>query len=53
MDSKQWALKKMEQANKIFEPNEVKPGIQLGELILWTIEIVLVIWLAFRFFRQD
>jgi hypothetical protein len=49
-DSKQWALEKMEQANKIFEPNEVKPGIQLAELIFWTIEIILVTFIVSRFF---
>lgn len=49
-DSKQWALEKLEQANQIFEPNEKKSSIQLGDLILWIIEIVLVTWLAFKFY---
>lgn len=49
-DSKQWALEKMEQANQIFEPNEVKPKIQLMELVFWTIEICLIACLAFRLY---
>ena len=49
-DSKQWALEKMEQANKIFEPNDKKPTTQLAELILWIIEITLITWLAFRLY---
>jgi hypothetical protein len=50
MDSKQWALEKLEQANKIFEPNEVKPKIQLIELVVWTLEITLIACLAFRLY---
>jgi hypothetical protein len=50
MDSKQWALKKLEQANHIFEPNEVKSVVQLGEIILWALEISLIACLAFRLY---
>jgi hypothetical protein len=50
MDSKEWALKQLEQANQIFEPNQVKPKVQLIELIVWTIEICLIAWIAFQLY---
>ena len=49
-DSKQWALEELERANHVFEPNEVKPKIQLVEIIIWAIEISLIAFLAFRIY---
>ncbi len=49
-DSKQMALEELERANHIFEPNEVKPKIQLVEIIVWAIEISLIAFLAFRIY---
>jgi len=47
-DSRQWALEKLEQANTIFEPDEVPWRIQLCDLAVWALEMVLVWHLAFR-----
>lgn len=49
-DTKQWALEKMQEANTIFEPKEKTPHSQLWNLIIWTIEIVVIAYLAFLFY---
>ncbi len=49
-DSKQWALDKMEEANTIFEPNQVSWRGQLQDLIIWIIELALIGYLAFSLY---
>lgn len=45
-DSTKWALEQMEKANRIFEPDEKTWRQQLGNLIVWTIEGILILHLA-------
>ena len=49
-DSKQWAQEKMEEANTIFEPDQVSWRGQLRDLLIWTIEVALICYLAFRIY---
>jgi hypothetical protein len=49
-DSKQWALEKMKEANTIFEPGQVSWRGQLRDLLIWTIEVALICYLAFRIY---
>jgi hypothetical protein len=41
-ESKQWALQELEKANKIYEPGEKSGWSQLGNVIVWTLEIAIV-----------
>ncbi|MBI4776748.1 MAG: hypothetical protein HY788_21640 [Deltaproteobacteria bacterium] len=52
VDSKEWALEELEQANTIYEPYEVTNGLQLLYVICWFIEIAVISYAAFRFFSS-
>lgn len=49
-DSGQWAQERLKQANLIFEPGEKPWGVQLGDFLLWTLEIALI-WLLAGWLR--
>ena len=49
-DTTQRALEELQEANTIFEPKEKTRLSQLGNLIIWTIEIAVIVYLAFRFY---
>lgn len=49
-DSKKWALDRLAEANTIFEPSQVSWKGQLRDLIIWTLELALITYLAHRLF---
>ena len=46
IDSRQWALEKLQRANRIFEPDEKPWWAQLGNFLFWALQCALLWELA-------
>lgn len=49
-ESKQWALDELEKANTIYEPSQKSGWTQLGDVIVWTIEIAIIAYFVSLYF---
>ena len=49
-ESKQWALDKLEKANTIYEPSEKSGWSQLGNVVVWTVEIAILCYFVSLYF---